>query len=270
MNALVIPWFELPPIEVPLPNGAALPIQPFGLLAVAGIAIGSKIAAHSAEKNSAERNGIAATSAHDLLTHMIVAGMIASPLLAAAFYHPSWFATVWSDPTFPGLSSFGGFAGATIGLAIWRWRRRESVLAVGDSLAFAFPFGWFFCRLGCFVAHDHPGAESRFVLAVDDYYGLGVPRHDLGLYEALWALATAIGFAMLARKPRPVGFYVAALFLSYGPVRFLLDFLRADPSFPNGDERYFGLTPGHFGSLAVLALGLAVWRYMHTRAAAAR
>jgi phosphatidylglycerol:prolipoprotein diacylglycerol transferase len=265
VNALVIPWFELRPIEVPLPNGASLPIQPFGILAVAGIAIGSKVAARFAE-----RNAISPASAHDLLTHMIVAGMIASPLLAAAFYHPSWFVTVWTDPSFPGLSSFGGFAGAAAGLAIWRWRRRESAIAIGDALAFAFPFGWFFCRLGCFVAHDHPGVESSFFLAVGDYYGLGAARHDLGLYEALWALATAIAFVVLARKTRPSGFYVALLFLAYGPVRFLLDFLRADPSFPNGDARYLGLTPGHVGSLVALAIGLAVMQHVRRRALAAR
>jgi phosphatidylglycerol:prolipoprotein diacylglycerol transferase len=261
VNALVLPWFELPAIELPLPNDAALPIQPFGLLALLGIAIGGKVASRFAV-----RNGIDDASARDLATHMIVAGLIASPLLNAAFYHPSWFVTVWSDPSFPGLSSFGGFAGSVVGLVVWRWRRRLPIADPGDALAFAFPFAWTFCRLGCFVAHDHPGVESTFFLAVDDYYGLGVPRHDLGLYEALWALGTSIVFLVLAQKQRRRGFYIAMLFLLYAPIRFGLDFLRAGDDFSNGDARYLGLTPGHYGSLVLFAIGAAIAWWVFGRA----
>ena len=132
-----------------------------------------------------------------------------------------------------------------------------------DSLAYGLATGWMFGRLGCFTAHDHPGAHTSFFLAVQYPDG---PRHDLGLYEALWAAGIALFFAWLRRKKRPLGTYVAILTLAYAPVRFGLDFLRAR-DVPEPDPRYFGLTPAQWGCLGVLVAGIAlsVWVRRHAR-----
>ena len=52
----------------------------------------------------------------------------------------------------------------------------------------AFGFG----RIGCFMAHDHPGMKSDFPLAVSGicesaWGNVAKSCHDLGLYEAIWA-----------------------------------------------------------------------------------
>jgi phosphatidylglycerol:prolipoprotein diacylglycerol transferase len=257
--ATLIPWFEAGPLRIPLPSavpfvGDELAIHPFGLLAVTGILIGARTA-----RAFAARHGISEAQVADLASHVIACALAGAMLLNAAFYHPSWFVRVWSEPSFPGLSSFGGYTGAVAGLLLWKLRRRTSALGPAGALAYAFPFAWIPCRTGCFLAHDHPGIESRFWLAVDDYAGLGAPRHDLGLYEALWAVAAAVTFFAIERSGRrPPGFYLALLPLLYAPVRFGLDFLRADPSFPGGDVRYAGLTPGHYGSIVLLIAGVLV------------
>ena len=67
-------------------------------------------------------------------------------------------------------------------------------------------------------------------------------------------------FFVLGRKRRRRGFYLALLPLLYAPVRFGLDFLRAT-DVPEGDPRFLGLTPGHYGAILLLLVGVAVaWR----------
>ena len=57
-----------------------------------------------------------------------------------------------------------------------------------------------------------------------------------------------------------MGFYCVLLPLVYAPVRFFLDFLRATP-LEGGDVRYAGLTPAQWSSIAMVCVGLAVWRF---------
>ncbi|HMI91609.1 MAG TPA: hypothetical protein VK509_09620 [Polyangiales bacterium] len=104
--------------------------------------------------------------------------------------------------------------------------------------------------------HDHPGVVTDFLLAVGDYDGDGVARHDLGFYEVVWSAAMIPLVLYLARKPRPWGFFMALVPMLYAPIRFALDFLREVPE-RGGDVRYLGLTPGHYAVIMLLA-GLAV------------
>ena len=68
----------------------------------------------------------------------------------------------------------------------------------------------------------------------------GNGRHDLGFDEALFTFALVAAFVLLARRVRTAGLYIAIMCTSYGPVRFLLDFLRVREG-ANADPRYFGL-----------------------------
>ena len=122
--------------------------------------------------------------------------------------------------------------------------------------------GWFFGRMGCFSAHDHPGMPTDFFLGVpgmSEAIGctVDVPCHDLGLYEALWSGAMCLLFVFLDRKPRFQGFYVGLLCAAYGPFRLFLDSMRH----PDTDARYFGLTPAQYGSILIGLAGLAVLYY---------
>ena len=113
--------------------------------------------------------------------------------------------------------------------------------------------------MGCFVAHDHPGTETTFWLGV---HGIcppggdkGIACHDLGLYEALWSLSMFGLFAVIDRfRPLKPGSLVLGLGLVYGPVRFLMDFLRPEQT----DARYLGFTPGQYGALLLTGVCLAV------------
>jgi phosphatidylglycerol:prolipoprotein diacylglycerol transferase len=260
----LIPWFKLEAWEIPFPIIDELPLQPFGLLVAIGILFGSRIAEWRADKTGVPRHLVS-----DFLVHTIFFGGLACAVLNVLFYEPhkfalmgraiaSWFQEGPNEPfPYPGLSSFGGFFGGTLTALWFRHRRRVSLMVLGDIFCFAFPFAWIICRSGCFVVHDHPGVVSDFFLAVDNYHGEGQPRHDLGLYEVIWAIFMVPIVLFLARKPRPWGFFMALVPLLYAPVRFGLDFLRETEA-NGGDVRYFGLTPGHYASIVLLLTGIAV------------
>jgi phosphatidylglycerol:prolipoprotein diacylglycerol transferase len=264
LPVLLIPWFKLQPWQIPVPIVGELAIQPFGVLAATAIVLGARLAEWRAERTGMQRELMSA-----FLVRVVAFGLIAAAVLNVLVYEPAKVADIGGAVAgwlgfgpktvfpYPGLSSFGGFFGGAVA-AFWFSRaRRISLLALADVFCFAFPFAWIFARAGCFVVHDHPGVESDFVLAVANYNGEGVARHDLGLYEVLWSFVMTPVVLWLGNRPRPLGFFAALVPIAYASVRFFLDFLRETP-LHGGDVRYFGLTPGHYASLAMLLAGVAI------------
>ena len=166
--------------------------------------------------------------------------------------------------------------------------QRLNVWGFADACLYGFTMGWAFGRTGCFVAHDHPGSTTRFFLGVKGMMNPNgfdptaklawmheqaawfpelatmavnksipasiwqqVGYHDMGLYEAIWALAMCGIFTVLDRKPRPPGFFVGMTFLCYGPLRLAFDLFRH----PTTDTRYLGFTPAQYLSVAMALLG---------------
>jgi phosphatidylglycerol---prolipoprotein diacylglyceryl transferase len=263
-NTLLIPWFQLHAWEIPFPIIGTIKLQPFGLLVAIGILLGSRVAESRAEKTGVPRQLVA-----DFLIHTVFIGLLLCMILNVAMYEPekfaqmgraiaSWFGSGESVAfPYPGLSSFGGFIGGTA-VAFWyRQKKRVSLLVLGDIFCYAFPFAWLICRSGCFVVHDHPGHVTDFFLAVDNYHGEGVARHDLGLYEVFWSAVMIPIVILLGRKPRPWGFFIALIVLAYAPLRFFLDFLR-ETAENGGDVRYFGFTPGQYSAVLLTLVGVAL------------
>lgn len=160
-----------------------------------------------------------------------------------------------------GFSSNGGFVGAVLGTILWFMlvRKREPFWKYADTMAYSLPFGWFFGRLGCFSAHDHIGSRSDFFLAVDFpavwYEG---PRHDLGLYEAIWVFFLAVLHFSLRKKRLPHSSFAMIFCFLYAPARFGLDFLR-NTDLSNADVRLMGLTPAQYGSMLFFLCGVVLF-----------
>ena len=57
-------------------------------------------------------------------------------------------------------------------------------------------------------------------------------------------------FLALGGKPRPSRFFVSLFVILYAPFRFAVDFLRTV------DVGYFGLTPGQYGCIPLVLVGL--------------
>jgi phosphatidylglycerol:prolipoprotein diacylglycerol transferase len=159
-----------------------------------------------------------------------------------------------------------GATGAWSSFVQWAGRPKD-FWKHGDAYIFGFPLGWTFGRLGCFSAHDHVGARSDFFLAVDfPAATYGGPRHDLGLYEALWTAVIAATFYAFRNRPVQPGFFVALWCAMYAPARLALDFLR-NSDLSGADVRWAGLTPAQWGSLMMAGAGLALVRKLWRPAA---
>jgi phosphatidylglycerol---prolipoprotein diacylglyceryl transferase len=261
----MIPYFEQPAWQI-----GPLTIHAFGLAVGAAIWLGFGIA-----QRRFETLGLDPQVGQRLAGWMAAGGILGAHLFAVVLYFPSELQTdpwivlrVW-DPISSVGGMLGGIAGASLFFAMRHDMDRQTKLAYLDVVAFAFPAALALGRLGCALAHDHPGTLTSFPLAIsvtteaartyirNVYSGAGLPLpeiqsgmgfHDLGLYEFLYlSLVIVPLFALWRRQRRAAGFYLTAFAALYLPVRFGLDVLRVS------DVRYLGLTPAQWVAALTLA-----------------
>lgn len=277
----------VPYIHVPDFHLGPLPIHPFGLLVATGVLIGTSITTRRAQ-----RLGYDLIQLNSFVTWMLVSAFLLSHVLDELFYH--WDDVVsrpWSLLLpWTGLSSFGGFIGAVVGIILWKYfvfeegrlrvrTRPMPILPFADLVLSVLPIGWMFGRAGCSSVHDHLGARAspHTLLAVAHPLGpndgptthIGFielihghdPRFDLGFLELLFTIVLVLCFVVTWRRRVPMGSYVVVTALAYPPVRFAMDFLRL-PENEGGDTRYAGLTPAQYGCIALFVFGLAMIVYL--------
>lgn len=251
----LIPYFSVPVLEL-----GPVVIDSWATLVALGFILGLEITrARGIEKGLDVRDVV------DGAVVTVAMGFLVGHLVHVLAYNPHQLEEqgvmallrVWA-----GFSSTGGFLGAVLGCVLFYMViRKRDFWAHADVIMFGFPFAWVLGRLGCFTAHDHVGSKSDFLLAVDfPVAWYGGPRHDLGLYEALWTMVIATAFFALRKKPLRPGFFTALFAAMYAPARFFLDFLRNE-DLAGADARYAGLTPAQWGmaGMFLAGVGMAVW-----------
>ncbi|APS00294.1 prolipoprotein diacylglyceryl transferase [Pajaroellobacter abortibovis] len=276
-------------------------IHPFGLLVAIGVMVGSWLATERAR-----RLGYDLEKLNSFITWILVFGFTGSHILDEIFYHPDQIRDrPWSLLfLWEGISSFGGFIGAIAGSFLWKffeWKEKypNSFLPVGwiqrrptplsllpflDVILSVFPVAWIFGRMGCTVAHDHPGipasTDSFFAVAyplrypsmripdsiphasfgpIEWMYGQ-YPRYDLGMLELMLTIVLAVLFALTWKRKVPMGSYVIVSALVYAPVRFLMDFLRIAEG-EDADPRYLSLTFAQWSCVALFLYGMIAIPY---------
>lgn len=249
----LIPWFEPPVLEIPF-FGRTLPLHGFGFMVALGFIFGARV---SMERS--KRLGFDPEIINRLVGWLVVGTFIGGHVGYGLLYKPDEylanpveFLKVWQ-----GLSSFGGFV-VCVPLAVWFfYSERKPMWPLLDCLAHGMALGWFFGRMGCFVAHDHPGTITHFWLGVvgicQPDQDKAIACHDLGFYEGLWSLTMYGVLLLLDRIPTRPGLQVLVFGLSYGPVRFAMDFFRPEHT----DARYGGFTPAQYGAALLMAVCVA-------------
>jgi len=202
--------------------------DPFLALVAIALGVGYTIAAARAR-----RSGIGGEHFAKLALCVMVTAIVGGHL-AKFVYMPGSFHDLLEHPSLAlqipnGQASFGGFLGgyfAAVAFLWWHSMPYYDWFVYADAGCFAVPFAWWIGRVGCYLAHDHPGIRTSSLLGVR--YPGGT-RFDLGLLEALFLIALALLFLFLDRRPRPRGFYYVAFLFSYGLFRVLVDRLHVDP-----------------------------------------
>ena len=276
----MIPYIHVPDLKL-----FGLTLHPFGLLVATGVIIGTALATRRARKRGYDLDKL-----NSFITWMLVAGFIGGHMLDEIFYHPD---EVLKRPysllmLWEGLSSFGGFTGAFLGIVLWKYfgsrnvkvgpielprifkrDAAQPILPFADLILSVFPVAWIFGRSGCSVVHDHPGAEAPADALLAVAYGRGPsthygpielimgnrPQYDLGLLELMFTIVLAGLIALTWRRKLPTGTYVVVTSLAYAPVRFAMDFLRIR-GIDGADPRYAGLTPAQWECTALFLFGL--------------
>lgn len=235
-----------------------IPVDPWATLVCLGILLGLELARARGMKMGFEPKDVV-----DGVVFTVLVGFLVAHWFTVLFYYPERLATdgIWSLlKVWEGFSSTGGFLGGVAGLVIfYRWIRPREILRFADLIAYGFPVGWLFGRIGCGVVHDHIGAPTSFPLGVTfpaDHFAAGV-RHELGLYEAALTLPMVVLWHQLGKKDRPPGFFLGLFFAMYAPMRFGLDFLR-NADLASADARYVGLTPAQWAMIAIGLSGVAL------------
>jgi len=252
----VLPYIAVPELTVVSVDAfgrgwpaQSIGIQPFGAIVLLAVGVGVALTLRQGVRRDCSRAALVA-----FIYYVVIGGFLFGHLLELLLYAPEVVANRPSAlfDIAQGQSSLGGFVGATLGAVAFRLVQRTPVLPLIEIVASSFPAAWVIGRIACAVAHDHPGLRS------DQWFAVAYPaggRLDLGLLEAAAVLPLALAMLLLRRERRPEGFFVGTMCLFYAPLRFGLDFLRANDVL-QADRRYFGATPAQWGMFGLFGIGM--------------
>ncbi len=225
-----------------------LAIHTYGVLVAAGFLLGITVAARRAKSEGIEPERI-----NDLGVLLIVAGMLGGKLFHIIFFWNEFIAG-WRASGIASLREgfvfYGGFICASLATVVYARRKKLPLAKLADAFAPAIALGHAFGRLGCFFEGCCYGKACSLPWAVRfpaEHPMDSLPVHPTQLYEAAGNLV--IFAALVAFRKRFDGQVWWLYVLSYGALRFVVEFFRGDY-----DVHYLGVfTLGH-----VIAAGLIV------------
>jgi phosphatidylglycerol:prolipoprotein diacylglycerol transferase len=250
MLEALIPYIRPPEkLIADLPVIGPLKLQVFGPLVAAGVILGYQRCLQFAKKKNVDEFLV-----RDLMFWVLVTGFVISHWVSVLFYFPEDVAAnplvlimIWN-----GLSSVGGFFGATVGFSWYLRKQKQPYLVYLDMMVLGMLVGFTLGRLGCSLVHDHPGSvvDASHFLAVGPWPD-GSYKFDLGLLEFLFLVPVSLyfNFGFNWMKARP-GLLAGLVLMLYSPYRILLDTMR------QSDARYLGLTPAHYASIVLFMCGI--------------
>ncbi len=203
----------------------------------------------------------------DLLFYAVLGVVIGGRFGYTFFYnfkyyirHPHEFFYVWQG----GMSFHGGLIGVVLVLLIFCYRRKLSLLLIGDIAVSAVPIGLFFGRIGNFINAELWGRVTTHPIGVVFPGGGSLPRHPSQLYEAgLEGVVLFVLIYMLHRARVREGLPAFSFVLFYGVFRFSIEFLRQPDS--HLGFLWGGATMGQLLSLPMIVLGLCGLVYVLKR-----
>jgi phosphatidylglycerol:prolipoprotein diacylglycerol transferase len=208
----------------------------------------------------------------EMLFYSIFAVLIGGRLGHVLIYEPEHY---WKFPheiiaTWEGGMSFhGGLVGLIALGLLWAHRRKVYFLAIADLGALASPIGIMLAKIGNFINGELYGRVTDISWGIVFPCAGPIPRHPSQLYEAvvegpllfiiLWSLR---------KKADTSGIIFAAFLISYGTLRFFVEFFR-EPDPPIG-LILGAITMGQVLCLSMIAAGVILILYLRKRKIAYR
>jgi phosphatidylglycerol:prolipoprotein diacylglycerol transferase len=231
-----------------------LDIHTYGVLLAIGCIVGLAVAARRARREGVDSERIA-----DLGALLIVSGMVGGKLFHILFFWDDFIAG-WRAEGLRSLREgfvfYGGFIVASLAGVVYARRKRLPVARLADIFAPSVALGHAFGRLGCFFNGCCFGRACTLPWAVrfpPPHVMADIPVHPTELYEVFGNLAIFAGLSMFYRHKRFDGQIWWWYVLSYGVLRFLVDFFRGDYA-----THYFGvLTIGHLIAITMIVVAAA-------------
>lgn len=246
-------------------NWGAFTLHTYGLLVASGFLLGIYVARHFARVFGLDPERI-----FNLAVYLALAAIVGAKLFLVlqdwrAYWHDPGSLFSWYFLQSAGIF-YGGLIGALIVLTLYVRRQRLRWLAVGDAVVPGLAIGHGLGRLGCFSAGCCYGKAAHGFWAVTFHSAyanattgvpINVPLYPTQLMEAAAEGCIFLGLWWLSRRRAFEGQLTAVYLLSYGVVRFLVDFLRAYE--PQAMLFHGTMTDAQLTSLGMIALAIGIW-----------
>jgi len=154
-----------------------------------------------------------------------------------------------------GMSYHGGLAGVILSSLLFCYKKKVNCWHFADLLSPAIPLGYTFGRLGNFINGELYGRATYAAWGM--YFPLdpaGQLRHPSQLYEAFFEGIFLFIILWSVRKKRLFnGFHFCLYIISYGIVRFCIEFVREPDHWPGLIWHFF--TMGQILSIGMVFCG---------------
>lgn len=238
--------------------GRVLPA--YGIWMCLGVGAAAGVALLLCRRNKIERFDVVGSAVYTM-----IGALLGAKLLFIAVSLPQIMAqpTPWKAMLMGGFVFYGGLILGTAALWLYCRQFRLSFSAMAALYATVLPLGHAFGRVGCFFGgccYGIPFAHGIvYTASAGGHTPLGVPLLPIQLIEAAGLLLIfSVNLIVYLRTKEGTIRTVWVYFLSYAPLRFVLEFFRGDA------ERglYWGLSCAQWISLLFLfcAFGYWVWK----------
>lgn len=219
-------------------NVGPLEIRYYGVFLVLAIALGYVIAL-----KRAIAVGIPKQKVEDLVFWLVLSSIVGARIYFVIFYYQSF--THWTDALKiwqGGQSIFGALIGGVAALAFFARRNKINFWKLTDLVAFAMPLAQAVGRLGNLFNYEAFGSSTNlpWKMFVPEHfrperYQTVEYFHPTFLYEAIGNILIFGLLIFLTRRHGAVdtrpGLLTGIYLLSYGTIRFLIEFLRLDSAY---------------------------------------
>lgn len=238
-----------------------LHIHTYGVLVAAGFLVGLTVAARRAKTEGIDPDHIT-----DLGVWLIISGMAGAKILHMILYWPDVVAG-WRQSGVKSLREgfvfYGGFIGASLAAILYARVKRLPLWKIADACAPSVALGHAFGRVGCFFNGCCYGKACTLPWAVrypHDHVMQSVPVHPTQIYEAVGNVGIFLALSAFYRHKRFDGQIWWLYVLSYGLLRFVVEFFRGDYG-----KYYFSVfTTAHFiAALMIVVAGVALVHIGH-------